>query len=383
MASGTDAGTYTVAAPQVINNGTYTNHLGPVVTTGTDAGTMMTWLLPPGRTGLLDTYVLGQQVGDAGPNFGFAKWECGVGIFGRCQYSMPCMATQAWLASDAGVATGWSTAVSLTAIDGGGCAESVLVRSPGHTALWGGLSQFATVPSWPTNGAVPPVPGYDLWLDGTFSGNTATTWYDRSGNGYNATATSHGGGSMQLLPTDCYGRQCYRFSSTGGNGDQPYMVTAASWPLGSFTLFLVFRLTNPSASLNRPGGFATATDCTNLSVEPIYDNVTNAWPTGYVNHTSYGQPGSPLNNNMHIAAIAKAGDTYYDPWLDGVWVGTRSTGAPPSTTDSRTIGYTSNCGTEVMYGDMAEVIEYPFDLTLQQYKTVDEYLGVKWGVTVP
>jgi len=36
-----------------------------------------------------------------------------------------------------------------------------------------------------------------------------------------------------------------------------------------------------------------------------------------------------------------------------------------------------------MYGDMAEVIEYPFDLTLQQYKTVDEYLGVKWGVTVP
>ena len=150
MASGTDAGTYTVAAPQVVNDGTYTNQLGPILTT--DGGTMA-WTLPPGASGLLDTYVMGQlYAADAGPNFGYSKWECGVGLLGNgCRFSSPCTAMQSWIASDAGFATGWTTTVSLASLDAGGCQERVSVSAPGYPVMWGGLSQFAGVPPWPSS----------------------------------------------------------------------------------------------------------------------------------------------------------------------------------------------------------------------------------------
>jgi hypothetical protein len=225
MASGTDAGTYTVAAPQVVNDGTYTNQLGPILTT--DGGTMA-WTLPPGASGLLDTYVMGQlYAADAGPNFGYSKWECGVGLLGNgCRFSSPCTAMQSWIASDAGFATGWTTTVSLASLDAGGCQERVSVSAPGYPVMWGGLSQFAGVPPWPSS--LPPA-GFSEWLSADqgywWNGTNGGTWTNQATGADVWTLSGNSGG---CAPTTINGHAAVAFPPPPGSTPGSTCTASAS-----------------------------------------------------------------------------------------------------------------------------------------------------------
>jgi hypothetical protein len=66
----------------------------------------------------------------------------------------------------------------------------------------------------------PPVPGYDLWLDANYAGNTDSDWVDQSGNGYDAT----GGSGWAIVPDAVNGLSAYQNSDPA---DYPGMVTPA------------------------------------------------------------------------------------------------------------------------------------------------------------
>lgn len=187
----------------------------------------MAWTLPPGTSGLLDTYVMGQlYAADAGPNFGYSKWECGVGLFGKgCQFSSPCTAMRSWIASDAGFATGWTTTVSLASLDAGGCQERVSVSAPGYPVMWGGLSQFAGVPPWPSS--LPP-PGFSEWLtadQGYWWNGSAGTWTNQATGADVWTLTANSGG---CAPTTINGRAAVAFPPPPGSTPNSTCTASAS-----------------------------------------------------------------------------------------------------------------------------------------------------------
>src|ERR1700722_11818726 len=84
----------------------------------------------------------------------------------------------------------------------------------------------------------PPVAGYSLWLDATYTSNTNSEWKDQSGNNYHAVITNSGG--TLELGTGINGLQCYIGTLTGANAS--YMATPA-YPVGpAFTAMAVYQL---------------------------------------------------------------------------------------------------------------------------------------------
>jgi hypothetical protein len=263
------------------------------------------------------------------------------------------------------------------------CPSSWSAVGPAPSASWHvvGPAPSATWAASTCSSAGPPVPGYDLWLDATYGGNTATTWKDLSGNGYDATAT--GTGTMQLLANECGGKTCYRFSSTGGGGDQPYMITP-SYPVSTFVVFAVYRFINPGASMFLPGAVGTTGGLSEYAWSFAYAPPGTTHPWCYVGNQICYASGSPpiLDDGVHVGALGVLTTTGYEAWIDGVVAATSYYYGPSPTSTQRTIGFSGFAG-NVMYGDIAEVIEYPTALTPAQFALVDEYLGAKWGVTVP
>jgi hypothetical protein len=214
-----------------------------------------------------------------------------------------------------------------------------------------------------------PVAGATLWFDATKAGNTNSTWYDSSGNGHTATVAS--GTNPTLTPAAINGNSAYLFV----NANSTRMGTAAFALSTSVTVFAVFKLTSTSP-------YAALVDTTfggsySLEYSSLYG--PEFWWVGsdYLAYTT-------TNLNAHIMAMTgTSGAGGFVSYLDGTVLNTAAGSSGSTALYSRALGWFSSYGGATLSGYLGEVIEYPFVLNTAQFKTVDEYLGTKWGVTVP
>ena len=215
-----------------------------------------------------------------------------------------------------------------------------------------------------------PVAGATVWFDATKSGNTNSTWYDSSGNGHTATVAS--GTVPTLTPSAINGKSAYLFVSANNTR----MGTAAFPSNTNVSVFVAFKLTNttPYAAL------IDVSYSANYSMEYSSTYGPEFWwaSADYLNYTA-------TDLNTHIMAMtAKSGAGGYVSYLDGIALNTASGGTGSTTSYIRAIGWFSSYGAgNTISGYLGEIVEYPFVLTTAQFKSVDEYLGTKWGVVVP
>ena len=237
---------------------------------------------------------------------------------------------------------------------------------------WGLVAPSPTVPL--------SVPGCQLWLDGAdpagtgtppADGATVSTWVDKSGNGYNATAA----------PSRTAGTYSTSFRAVNfPNSTTGYITNYSAAPTNE-TMFVVFN--NPSPSGNN-----------NI----IIGGVSGARSLG-AGYTAAGT-GTVGNLNTQIVWLASTG-TYtagttvfttsqFTPSSNSVSLngGTFSTGGAPGFTAGR-VTYLGVDATNPVYyyiGYAMEIIFYNSVLTTTQRQTIETYLAKKWGIgasTIP
>jgi hypothetical protein len=222
----------------------------------------------------------------------------------------------------------------------------------------------------------PPVAGYSLWLDATYTGNTASSWTDQSGYGRNATT----GGTTPTLGTGIGGLQCYVWP----NGSNSISLVTPSYPGSTaFSVFAVYQLSSSGLGGGRQG-LIDATYSDQYILMTSWGNGSGSGDFGYVVASPFTLQGANLDTNAHVGSIVYP-VTSISPEGILYWDGTdwgHAGGATGATSSRvRTIGMWPILMTGLR-GSIGEVIEYPFALTPTQYTLVDRYLGTKWGVTV-
>jgi len=217
---------------------------------------------------------------------------------------------------------------------------------------------------------LPPVAGYSLWLDGSYSGNSNATWVDQSGNGYNAQQT--GGSASQLTANAVNGMSAYGFGGvTYGAG---YYKTGA-YPTSSYVSLFVMLVVNPLASAN--GGV--------VAVSYAYYAVDVGNPAGYGgvqvyagNEQVIGSGSLPATGTPQLfTLIASSPNSYvvtYGPQtLPSYYL------VPTVSSLPRYVGRDPIYTGEGFYGYLCEILEYPFTVTSPQAAAISSYLTTKWG----
>jgi len=231
---------------------------------------------------------------------------------------------------------------------------------------WGLVGPSPTVPL--------SIPGCQLWLDGTdpagtgtppADGATVSTWVDKSGNGYNATAA----------PSRTVGTYSTSFRAVNfPNSTTGYITNYSAAPTNE-TMFVVFN--NPSPSGNN-----------NI----IIGGVSGARSLG-AGYTNAGN-GTVGNLNTQVVWLASTG-TYtagttvfttsqFTPSSNSVSLngGTFSTGGAPGFTAGR-VTYLGVDATNPVYyyiGYAMEILFYNSVLTTTQRQTIESYLAKKWSI---
>jgi hypothetical protein len=227
------------------------------------------------------------------------------------------------------------------------------------------------------------VSGCKLWLDAndingngtsTSNGATISTWYDKSGNGNNGTATGS--------PT---------YSTTGLNTSYPSIYfNGSSWFLGSvaisttaLTAFVVTSFPLASAgnnsrivSLSTPGqvDYNSTAYCL-----PFYQQYGGTYISSYRSGASLGIAGG--QNTPIIGTCIYDGTTNYLYKNGGSVQSTSSSGTFGITTYG--VGnYASLAASEPFTGYVSEVIIFNTALTTTQRQQVESYLSKKWSVSV-
>ena len=238
----------------------------------------------------------------------------------------------------------------------------------------GSASSASTVPSLGFPSVFPGTPM--LWLDAAdpnatgipaVNGATISTWKDKSGLGCNATAT----GTPTII-------------STGLNGQPTMDFNGSSWFAGltantsaTMTTFIV--LQHPvvtAASYIRFLSMAPAT-AQDQDVGGLVAEITGGQTIVVAN----GNAGAdfPQPNNTPYIMDFQANGTNLTAYLNG----TAYVGNPSTTNFNITryrIGAMVTNNTNVYTGKISEVIVFREALTTDQRKTIEYYLGQKWGL---
>jgi hypothetical protein len=239
--------------------------------------------------------------------------------------------------------------------------------------------------------------GSSLWLDGAdplatgsqpINGTGISIWYDKSGNGNNATAfTSINSIATPTNPTvvssSLNGLSGLYFPGTSGMYC-PALLTSSS---GS-----VFMVVNFSGAGGNPFIVWKLKYSSYFAIIPgqLYVGINNSgtYPaSGYDARTTYSNSyGTPyiLGITLTVSSAASSSYTFVGS-VNGTattTTGTSTSGNPASCSDYVGIGVDVESGTAYypMYGTMYEVIIYNTALTTAQRQKVEGYLAWKWGL---
>ena len=212
-----------------------------------------------------------------------------------------------------------------------------------------------------------PVAGYSFWVDATYPGNTNATWLDITSPPHNATVPS--GAAPVLTPAAINGNAAYLFTS----GSSSRLQTVAFAGNAATTVFVAFQLTSTTP-------YAALIDTAYTS------NYTLMYTSSYGAETWFvgaDYLDTSANTSAHILAIrATSGTNNFISYLDGVpHAVTASAGSTSAL--ARSIGWWASYNAVSITGYIGEIVEYPSVLSPTDFTTVNEYLGTKWGVSVP
>ena len=238
-----------------------------------------------------------------------------------------------------------------------------------------------TLPSFSTVFSPKTISGLQMWLDGTdpnatgiapANGITVSTWYDKSGNGYNATVAS---GKIAGTYSTA-NRAIYCTASNTG-----YVTSYTAAP-SLETMFVVFNNPSPSGNNNMviggpqgarslsggyAGGGAGVGAVSYLNNEVTWTGMASMPASTYTSGTTVIITGQV---NGLTTSISQNGGTIYSN----------------TTASAFTAGTTTYLGTDYYsasyyyIGYEMEVIFYNSLLTLSQRQQVEGYLAWKWGL---
>jgi hypothetical protein len=224
------------------------------------------------------------------------------------------------------------------------------------------------------------IPTCALWLDASDATSITGTsvvyqWKDKSGNGYNATATS---GNPTLTQNALNGKSVLTF------GGSAYMTSPLSMSTtGPLTYFCVAK---PAAA-----GF--------IAVSAINGGGANNRPNTLMMYDAGSSPnywwfsggtGAVDGNTVTLATSTSRYDINANYWspnytqmnINGVSYAS-STNAPASLASGGTFLVASASGLyEFWNGTIAEIIVYNSTLTTAQRQAVESYLGNKWNIPI-
>ena len=216
------------------------------------------------------------------------------------------------------------------------------------------------------------VAGCQLWLDGadtstllqasgasvTTTGQSVSTWKDKSGNGYNATA-----------------------NGTAATNGTNYVIFAGAQNYG----------TSLSSTMLTQSGFSVISYTGSAKMDIISVNSTSGTAglqqiiiTGSQIITSYGGATVVTGSAVSASTVLLYNYTFNSGvnafiYLNGTQTGT-SSGAAISGSGTISIGsYNNNGGLEPFTGNMYEILLYNQVLSTSQRQAVEGYLAWKWG----
>lgn len=220
-----------------------------------------------------------------------------------------------------------------------------------------------------------------LWFDAStllLSDNTPVdTWVDQSGNGYNATATLT---ARPLLKTSVLnGKNVVRF-----DGINDFMTCGNAYAWGtSMSFVVVFKFITTTTAFQQiisksDGGFGGLELRQNVTNDVIqWTNSTFSLTSGAGNFTSFGiHVVTFLNQSPWTGQIFKNGATN---------LGSNNWSAPGASNSSQSILLGARVvASPALFAnmDLAEIIVYDRVITTQERDSIENYLGLKYGITV-
>jgi hypothetical protein len=234
-----------------------------------------------------------------------------------------------------------------------------------------GVSMGLQAPKPASSG--PPVPGYTLWLDATYSGNTDSTWVDQSGNGYNATLTS--GTAPVLTPNAVNGKAAYLFSGPGTSTlMQTPALPALTAPCG-FAVFIVFQCSNTSLQ--------TSVVDANFDLCYSIEYGSSYGPEFWVGGSDYLAGGTTDTSTHCLAMTYDSVSGNRSCYLDGTLLNTTTIAGSSLPSQPRTIGCFHSYSGVTWAGHICAVLEYDSEtgpaLTNTQITDTSAFLQGEWA----
>jgi len=248
---------------------------------------------------------------------------------------------------------------------------------------WNVAQTVITIPTPVYNRPFQPVDiaGCQLWLDSAdntalaLSGSNVTTWYDKSGNGNNGTAT----GTPVLTANSINGRQSIYLA------DAPYFLGSVSITTTTLTCFAV-----ATTNLTLPNGRGRDQRLVSLANTTNVDYGRTDGTIALFNQQTTGniitwRVSGPLASNAITTGTPFLAVSQYTGASAFLWY-TGAAGTLASSASSGSFGITkygignqANPTTEYWNGYIGEVIIYNSALSTSQRQQVEAYLSWKWG----
>lgn len=214
------------------------------------------------------------------------------------------------------------------------------------------------------------ISGIALWLDAadkSYSASTGT-WTDKSGNGRNfSQATANNRPIVSSVTQN--GRSILEFD---GSNDQ--LIHSSNFlQVADCTLFAAFRRLSGTF-----GGVITSAGASDRSPAILIDN-SQGYVRGYANLSFAGA--NVVNSFNITSATVNAGATTL--WINGTQVDADAVSGTLDTSQTTTaIGTYRVTAANYINGYIGEIVAYTRVLTTTERRTVEAYLGRKWGITV-
>lgn len=214
------------------------------------------------------------------------------------------------------------------------------------------------------------ITGLALWLDAADTSYSASTgtWADKSGNGRNfSQATANNRPIVSAVTQN--GRSVLEFD---GTNDQ-LIHNSNFLQVSNCTLFAAFRRLGGVF-----GGVISSASGADRSPAILIDS-----SQGTVRgHANFSQAGAGVVNSFNITSgTVDAGASTI--WVDGTQRDTDAASNTVDTTSTTTaIGTYRQSAANYLNGYIGEIVVYTRVLSAAERRTVEAYLGKKWGITV-
>ncbi len=234
--------------------------------------------------------------------------------------------------------------------------------------------------------AMPHMGNLQLWLDGSdvdgnnapdvlANGSSVTTWFDKSGNGFNATSSGISAPTYVSVAPNLGGAPALRFDN-GGNGGNNLLTNAGV--MGTFgsseaTMFTVYNANLPTG--NNHFGISTTGTAANEVDLFAAGSFNGDFRASRLNNLNLG---FPTTTGAHIKGVQTSAANGWRLSVDGVPTPTQPHNF--ATAGALTLGR-SNHGSSRFDGEIAEVLIYNSDLSQADYNQTVNYLSAKYGIT--